>query len=161
MSCVSQQASNPQVVGHGILGASMIHTVSSRNALSALGAAGFLGAALVCGLVRESAWLIWAGAVFMLIGAGLAWRLLLPIEARLETDAQGIRWWQGTRQLGDVRWREMRALRQSLDDDSFRIDVGRPLEVHIPTQFLRTPATHDEFLQAVAMHRPDLEVERR
>ena len=139
----------------------MIQTVSSRSPLSAISAGAFLCGALACGLVREPPWLLGAGAVFALIGAGLAWRLLMPIEARLETDDQGIRWWQGTRQLGHVGWNEMRALRQSLDDDSFRIDVGRPLEVHLPTQFLRTTTAQRDFLHAVAIHRSDLEVERR
>jgi hypothetical protein len=90
----------------------------------------------------------------------MVYRLVVPIQARLIVDESGLRWWMGTRHWGSVGWSEIRKLRQSREDDSLRLDVGRLMETHIPFQFLRSTELQNEFFRVVSKYRPDLRLEK-
>lgn len=136
----------------------MTETVSSRSWISLLGTSALLAIATICWLVSAQTWAPWVALAFGVAGVGMAYRLLLPIEATLTVDAEGIRWSIAQRRMTSIAWADIRHLRQSEDDGSFRLDVGRMLEAHIPMDFLRTEETRTQFLGLVAIARPELGV---
>lgn len=135
--------------------------VSSRSAVSALGATAFLAFAVACWWVPDaSAWARWTASLSGLVGLGYLYRLAVPVQATLIMDAEGVRWSMGARQVSSVVWSDIRGLRQSDDDDGFYFNVGKLLEWPIPTVFLRTPQTQARFLEAVDTARPDLRLKK-
>lgn len=134
----------------------LVERVSSRNALAALGAVAFTAVAVFVWASPAPLMLRVAAVVPSLLGAGLAWRWLIPAQARLIVDARGIGWSIG-RQAGiHLRWGEIRGIRRNEDDHGFRLLTGHGAERHIPTVFLRSEPMRAAFLGQAAQARPDL-----
>ncbi|MBX3051904.1 MAG: hypothetical protein KF753_10545 [Caldilineaceae bacterium] len=138
----------------------MTETVSSRSWSTLLGGSAFLLGALLVWLAPAPTWADWVAGLLLFLSAGMIYRLLVPAHLTLTVDGQGIRWSTDGRSQADIPWGEIRHLRQSRDDDTFRMDVGKALEVHLPMQFLRSPQARQEFLALVAKARPDISIER-
>ena len=133
-------------------------TVSSRSISSITAAIVFAIGVSFCWVTPAPAWTRWCSAVLVLSSLGFVYRLIFPIALKLQADENGIRWWLGEKPLRDVAWREIRQIKQSREDDSVRLDTGRPVETRLPTLFLRSQERRSDFFAVVGQYRPDLSV---
>lgn len=138
----------------------MTEVIISRNLTTLLSGFAFLIGAVFCWVAPGLVWADYVGVVLILFGLGLLYRWIFPIQSRLVVDEHGVRWWLGGQQQDSVQWPEIRRIKQSRDDDSFRMDIGRVMEIHIPFQFLRTKKGQEEFAQELSRYRPDMTIEQ-